>query len=576
MQPTNHDFLSDIAGIARNNMMPNNELLRIIALNGAAGESLSPEDRARLNSIATKADLVNGIVPESQLPSYVDNVQEFGSESELPATGAGNVIYVTVDTNQSFRWSGTGYVQIASGLVIGETPSTAFSGSRGVALEVLSEGKADKTAVADALALKQDKLPVGTAAQVIAGNGTLKTIDKSSLGLDLVDNTSDAEKPVSAPQAAAILMKENLITPSTTSHYYRGDKSWQTLNKAAIGLDNVDNTSDEDKPVSAPQRNALGVKADLLNGKVPVTQLPSYVDNVQEYATLSAFPTTGASNVVYLSVESNKAYRWGGSSYVEITSAGVALGETEMTAHRGDHGSIAYDHSLIQGNPHNTTKAQVGLGNVDNTADTNKPVSTATQAALNTKADLVDGKVPFSQLPTSQSNDTLIVQVVASSTTQYIVANIPADAPELLKFELFVPDTASGSYIGMRINENNTAIYKDVLQNVNNTTYNTIRNYSQNQLRVMSGASGEFSGRYNVRIEGTITNVEGQVKITNGTAYIAGSTPAAAPEINNFFGSAHETSITSGKITTLRFVAMSTGGTARIGIGSVLKIYGIK
>ena len=48
-------------------------------------------------------------------------------------------------------------------------------------------------------------------------------------------------------------------------------------------------------------------------------------------------------------------------------------------------GKIAYDHSQATGNPHGTTKADVGLGNVDNTSDLNKPISTATQLALNTK-----------------------------------------------------------------------------------------------------------------------------------------------------------------------------------------------
>ena len=70
------------------------------------------------------------------------------------------------------------------------------------------------------------------------------------------------------------------------------------------------------------------------------------------------------------------------------SGSGLALGETSSTAYRGDRGKIAYDHSQSTGNPHGTTKADVGLGNVDNTSDLNKPISTATQLALNTKADI--------------------------------------------------------------------------------------------------------------------------------------------------------------------------------------------
>lgn len=56
-------------------------------------------------------------------------------------------------------------------------------------------------------------------------------------------------------------------------------------------------------------------------------------------------------------------------------------------------------HTTDSNNPHSVNKAQVGLGNADNTSDANKPVSTAAQTALNAKADLEDGKVPESQLP---------------------------------------------------------------------------------------------------------------------------------------------------------------------------------
>ena len=67
--------------------------------------------------------------------------------------------------------------------------------------------------------------------------------------------------------------------------------------------------------------------------------------------------------------------------------SGLALGETSSTAYRGDRGKIAYDHSQTIGNPHGTTKNDIGLGNVDNTSDLNKPISTATQTALNNKLD---------------------------------------------------------------------------------------------------------------------------------------------------------------------------------------------
>lgn len=128
------------------------------------------------------------------------------------------------------------------------------------------------------------------------------------------------------------------------------------------------------------------------DGLVLSSQLPSYVDDVLEYSSVSAFPEQGESGKIYVATDTNKTYRWTGSVYTIIASD-LALGETSSTAYRGDRGKIAYAHSqATSGNPHNVTKSDVGLGNVDNTSDANKPVSTATQTALDNKVDKVTGK----------------------------------------------------------------------------------------------------------------------------------------------------------------------------------------
>lgn len=79
---------------------------------------------------------------------------------------------------------------------------------------------------------------------------------------------------------------------------------------------------------------------------------------------------------------------------VEVsTVSGLQLGETSTTAYRGDRGKIAYDHSqIISGNPHGTTATDIGLGNVDNTSDADKPISDATQTLLDEKVDKEIGK----------------------------------------------------------------------------------------------------------------------------------------------------------------------------------------
>lgn len=80
------------------------------------------------------------------------------------------------------------------------------------------------------------------------------------------------------------------------------------------------------------------------DGKVPSSQLPSYVDDVLEYESQSKFPTSGETGKIYVATDNNLTYRWSGTGYVEI-SASLALGETSSTAYRGDRGKTAYDHS---------------------------------------------------------------------------------------------------------------------------------------------------------------------------------------------------------------------------------------
>jgi len=95
-------------------------------------------------------------------------------------------------------------------------------------------------------------------------------------------------------------------------------------------------------------------------GKVPTSQLPSFVDDVIEAANFAGLPTTGVSGVIYVTLDTNLTYRWSGSAYVEISQS-LALGETSATAYRGDRGKTAYDHAvMVTANPHGTTFAQLG------------------------------------------------------------------------------------------------------------------------------------------------------------------------------------------------------------------------
>ena len=138
------------------------------------------------------------------------------------------------------------------------------------------------------------------------GTGGSGTVTKEQIGLGNVDNTSDMDKPVSTATQTALDEKAN--QSDLTSHTENKENPHE-VTKEQIGLGNVDNTSDASKPVSTATQAALDKKADS-------SDLTSHIENKE--------------------------------------------------------------------NPHEVTKSQVGLGNVDNTSDASKPVSTAQKTAIDT------------------------------------------------------------------------------------------------------------------------------------------------------------------------------------------------
>lgn len=112
-----------------------------------------------------------------------------------------------------------------------------------------------------------------------------------------------------------------------------------SLSKSDVGLGNV--TNEAQIPLSQKGSNG-GVATLGSDGKVPSSQLPSYVDDVLEYTSKSLFPTSGETGKIYVDTSNNITYRWSGSQYVEI-SASLALGETSSTAYSGAKGKANAD-----------------------------------------------------------------------------------------------------------------------------------------------------------------------------------------------------------------------------------------
>ena len=164
-----------------------------------------------------------------------------------------------------------------------------------------------------------------------------------------------SELAASASRSAAATSATNAATSATaaqTATESARDTTLATIGTAALkannlsdlasiqtalvnlGLNNVSNTSDANKPISTATQTALNAKESTANkgvangyagldatGKVPAAQLPSYVDDVLEYANLAGFPAIGETAKIYTALDSNKTYRWSGSAYVEISAS---------------------------------------------------------------------------------------------------------------------------------------------------------------------------------------------------------------------------------------------------------------
>lgn len=253
-------------------------------------------------------------------------------------------------------------------------------------------------------------------------------VTKTQIGLGNVNNTSDLDKPVSTATQTKLDTKVDKITGKSLVSDTEITKLSQLPNKATLdssiadakkaGTDAQSNLNTHISNLENPhevtkiqvglsnvtndaqvKRSEMGVNNGVAtldaSGKILTSQLPSFVDDVIEAASKSAFPTKGESGKIYVALDTNLTYRWGGTEYVEISKS-LALGETSSTAYAGDKGKQTTDtlnsHLINYLNPHQVTKAQVGLGNVDNTSDISKPISTAAQNALDTKVDKVVGK----------------------------------------------------------------------------------------------------------------------------------------------------------------------------------------
>lgn len=223
----------------------------------------------------------SGIIPSAQLPSYVDDVIEVDTFSNLPGTGESGKIYIVQDTNLTYRWSGTDYVEISKSLALGETSSTAYSGDKGKATtdklnripdklitDTVNVNQSTTEAVLNFTTYRQEAQQVGRNTLTI----TSATISQAGLM-----SSSDKTKLDGLKDQAGITSDINAVQTNLETHINNKSNPHE-VTKDQVGLGNVDNTSDANKPISNATQTALNGKFSATDGNA----LKQRVDNIPE------------------------------------------------------------------------------------------------------------------------------------------------------------------------------------------------------------------------------------------------------------------------------------------------------
>lgn len=223
----------------------------------------------------------SGIIPSAQLPSYVDDVIEVDTFSNLPGTGESGKIYIVQDTNLTYRWSGTDYVEISKSLALGETSSTAYPGDKGKATTDKLNRIPDKL-ITDTVDVKQSTTEAvlnfttyRQEAQHVSRN-TL-TITSATISQAGLMSSSDKTKLDGLKDQAGITSDIDAVQTNLETHINNKSNPHE-VTKDQVGLGNVDNTSDANKPISTATQTALNGKFSATDGNA----LKQRVDNIPE------------------------------------------------------------------------------------------------------------------------------------------------------------------------------------------------------------------------------------------------------------------------------------------------------
>jgi hypothetical protein len=348
----------------------------------------------------------NGLVPANHLPSYVDDVLEVYATYDVsptggltnvqlytdaghqtPVVGESGKIYINVADGEppyQFRWSGTKFVDSnTSSLIIGEIAGTAFEGSRGKHLEDVVSSM-PKNLISKVSIANKNKRNVIILCNYSATDGQGHYIDKPD---GMVIPLTPATTQEAGLMDADSVIKLNQTLPDAIEAEQEAriakDNAHDTFNSSLPGIiltgftlthnsTNVRATLNN-KTKSAEGKTYEGA-TDLIRDILAATKTTAGVMTAADKTNLDN-TVQGLANEITNRTNAINALRTELKTYVDDliadTGSDVTALETKVN-----------NHIANKSNPHTVTKTQVGLGNVNNTSDADKPVSTAQATAI--------------------------------------------------------------------------------------------------------------------------------------------------------------------------------------------------
>jgi hypothetical protein len=400
--------------------------------------------------------------------------EDAANKSTTTTLGTSNVLFPTQNAVKTYVDSNITTVNANNTALQATVTANATATNAALALKEDAANKSTTTTLGTSNVLFPTQNAVKTYVDSQVASATIPDANATTKGK--IKLTGDLGGTADAPTVPALANKENTINAGTTSQYYRGDKTWQTLDKTAVGLANVDNTTDATKPISAATQTALALKEDAINKSTTTTLGTSNV----LFPTQNAVKTYVDSNITTVNAN-NTALQATVVANATATTAALAL--KEDAANKSTTTTLGTSDLLFP--TQNAVKTYV-----DSNITTVNANNTALQATVTANATVATNAIAAVQADVNQNeSDGDAADVILQNNITTLQNTVTSNA------------TATTAALGLKEDAINKST--DVtLADVSNTKFPT-------ELAVKTFVTNRIAN-------GTAANVSGIVGIANG------------------------------------------------------------